>query len=80
MEVLTIAPVEEELKPKWAKPDYTLQLYRMPRYRLFELIKDRAIRSALIRRKGSKKGMRLIDLASLDAYLERHATPNPIRK
>jgi hypothetical protein len=60
--------------PRWGKPGYVVQTYGIPRYRVFELIKEGKVRSTLIKRKGRQKGMRLIDLNSLDKYLEQYAS------
>jgi hypothetical protein len=61
-------------EPIWGKPSWVAQRYGLPRYRVFELIKEGQIRSALIKRKGRKKGMRLVDLHSVDRYLEEHVS------
>jgi hypothetical protein len=57
-----------------ARPNTVVVTHDIPRYRLFELLKQRAIRSYAIRRPGSKRVLRLIDLDSLEEYLARHAT------
>jgi hypothetical protein len=59
-------------EPLWGKPDWVARRYGLPRYRVFELIKEGHFRSALIRRKGRKKGLRLIELSSVTRYLEEH--------
>ena len=59
---------------RYAVPKQVVQIYGIPRYRLFEMLKDEVIRSTAIRRKGSKRVLRLIDLSSLEAYLDRFAT------
>jgi hypothetical protein len=61
-------------EPQWGKPAWVAQRYGLPRYRVFELIKECQIRSALIKRKGRQKGLRLIDLRSVDRYLEEHVS------
>lgn len=62
-------------EPLWGKPDWVARRYGLPRYRVFELIKEGHFRSALIKRKGRKKGLRLIDLTSVNHYLEEHVSP-----
>jgi hypothetical protein len=74
IEVVNAVLEVPEPEPRWGKPAYVMKHYGLPRYRVFELIKDRVVRSALIRRKGRKKGLRLIDLNSLDEFLARHAS------
>jgi hypothetical protein len=59
---------------RYAVPKQVVHIYGIPRYRLFEMLKDKVIRSTAIRRKGSKRVLRLIDLDSLEAYLDRFAT------
>ena len=58
---------------RYAVPKQVVQIYGIPRYRLFEMLKDEVIRSTAIRRKGSKRVLRLIDLESLEGV------PRPIR-
>jgi hypothetical protein len=48
--------------------------YGIPRYRVFEMLKNGEIRSTAIARKGSKRHLRLIDLDSLESFLNRFAT------
>jgi hypothetical protein len=61
-------------EPLWGKPDWVAQRYGLPRYRVFELIKEGQFRSALIKRKGRKKGLRLVELSSVTRYLEEHVS------
>jgi hypothetical protein len=60
--------------PQWGKPAWVAQRYGLPRCRVFELIKEGQIPSALIRRKGRKKGLRLIELSSVTRYLEQNVS------
>jgi hypothetical protein len=59
---------------RYAVPKQVVRNYGIPRYRLFEMLKNKEIRSTAIRRKGSKRVLRLIDLRSLEAHLDRFAT------
>ena len=59
---------------RYAPPIKVVELYGIPRYRVFEMLKNKEIRSTAIRRPGSKRTLRLIDLDSLEAYLDRFAT------
>jgi hypothetical protein len=59
-----------ELDSGMGKPAWVSVRYGLPRYRVFELIKEGHFRSALIKRKGRKKGLRLIELRSVTQYLE----------
>ena len=69
VEVIQVDPPPRS-DARWAKPAYVVDRYGIPRYRIFEMIKEGLFRTALLKRKGRKKGMRLIDLNSLDSYLE----------
>ena len=71
--VLQVAPPGGP-EPLWGKPDWVARRYGLPRYRVFELIKEGKIRSALIKRKGRKKGLRLIELNSVNHFLEQHVS------
>jgi hypothetical protein len=61
-------------EPLWEPSAWVARRYGLPRYRVFELIKEGQIRSALIKRKGRKKGLRLIELSSVTRYLEEHVS------
>jgi hypothetical protein len=62
-------------KHRYDTTDNVLRNCNLPRYLLFELVKKGEIRSiALPRKPGSKRIRRLIDLDSLDAYLDNYAT------
>jgi hypothetical protein len=59
---------------RYGKPNTVVAIYDFPRYRLFECIKRGDFRSVLIKRPGTKRGLRLIDLDSLETFLNRFAT------
>ena len=59
---------------RYGKPNTVVAIYDFPRYRLFECIKRGDFRSVLIKRPGAKRGLRLIDLDSLESFLGRFAT------
>jgi hypothetical protein len=61
-------------RPRYSKPGTVVKNYDIPRYRVFELLKAKAFRSVLIKRPGSKRGLRLIDLDSLESFLAKFAT------
>jgi hypothetical protein len=56
------------------KPNTIVALYDYPRYRLFEGIKNNDFKSFLIKRPGAKRGLRLIDLDSFEAFLNKFAS------
>lgn len=61
-------------KEQWARlptrPGERLQ--GLSRAHIYELIHDGAVRSACIRRRGARTGVRLIYVPSLLTYIERH--------
>ena len=59
----------ESLKPGWARPDGALRHAPFGRTTLFHLIKHNLIESHLIGKPGVGRSVRLINLASLDAYI-----------
>ena len=59
---------------RYGKPKTVVAIYDIPRYRVFQLIKDKAFRTTLIKRPGAKRGLRLIDLDSLESFLAEFAT------
>jgi hypothetical protein len=59
---------------RYGKPNTVVAIYDIPRYRVFQLIKDKAFRTILIKRPGAKRGLRLIDLDSLEAFLAKFAS------
>jgi hypothetical protein len=62
------------IRPRWASIKAASQFSGVARYRIFELINEGKIRSAVLKRKGLIRGRRLIDLDSLDAYISQHVT------
>jgi hypothetical protein len=59
---------------KWGRIKAAVEATGVRRYRIFQLISDGVIRTAVLKRKGKQRGIRLIDLDSLDAYIAKHAT------
>jgi hypothetical protein len=56
---------------RWKRINAAAKISGVPRSRLFEMIKEGQIRSATIRHKGKWRGIRMVDMTSLDAFLER---------
>jgi len=63
--------VVESPSRRWKRINTAAKISGIPRSRLFEMIKEGQIRSATIRHKGKRRGIRMIDMTSLDAFLER---------
>jgi hypothetical protein len=59
---------------RYAQPSSVVRDYGIGRSTLFKMLADEVIRSTVIRKKGSKKAIRLIDLVSLEKFLSQNAT------
>ena len=59
----------ENPNPGWARPDGALRHAPFGRTTLYDLIKRGLIESHLIGKPGAKRCVRMINLASLDAYI-----------
>jgi hypothetical protein len=67
-----------ELIPRWAHPDQAVQYSGLGRTFLYGLIKAGDVKSVRISKNNKARGraQRLIDLRSVDAWIERHAKQN----
>jgi hypothetical protein len=61
------------LTPEWCRVPVAVRLFGIPRSRLFILIRDREIRSASLTWQGKRRGIRLVHIPSLAAYIEANA-------
>jgi hypothetical protein len=66
-----VAHESTALLPRWLRMPVATHYSGISRSKLYELFAEGQIRAASVHSKGSKKGIRLIDRLSLDAYLER---------
>ena len=57
-------------KPEWLRIDDVVRLYNIGRSSLYELISEGKIKSASIKKRGNIRGIRLISVASIEAFLE----------
>jgi hypothetical protein len=75
---LTTAPLEpaDGFEPEWLDFDGVRRCYSIGRSTCYTLIRDGEIRSVSLRRKGSARGRRLIDAASVREFLARQ--PNDV--
>jgi hypothetical protein len=71
VQTLSDFEVVESPSRRWKRINTAAKISGIPRSRLFEMIKEGQIRSATIRHKGKRLGIRMIDVTSLDAFLER---------
>ena len=58
---------------RWIRVNQALQFYPWKRSKLYELMSCGAIKSFVYREPGCRRGIRLIDKDSIDAYLEQRA-------
>jgi hypothetical protein len=67
-----------ELAPRWARPDQAIAYSGLGRTFIHGLIKNGQIASVRISKNNLSKGraLRLIDLRSIDEWIQKHAAPN----
>ena len=66
---ITIA-MDRNPSRKWAKPLEAGKIFGLSRTSIYQLINDGKIRSASVPMTGGKRGTRLVDVASVQAYLD----------
>lgn len=71
----TASPRTETLstRPDWARPEDAATLFSLSRSLVYELISDGTVRSASLRRKGAARGVRLVSVPALEAYISAAA-------
>jgi hypothetical protein len=62
------------LAPRWLKVSTAVSYSGISRAVLYRILAEGKIRSSSLRSRGALRGIRLIDRASLDAYIESYAT------
>jgi hypothetical protein len=62
------------LEPRWLKVDVAVSYSGISRAVLYRILAEGKIRSSSLRSRGALRGIRLIDRASLDAYIESFAS------
>jgi hypothetical protein len=62
------------LEPRWLKVNAAVSYSGISRAVLYRILAEGRIRSSSLRSRGALRGIRLIDKASLDAYIESYAT------
>jgi len=72
----TVTPIREEIadavKPAWLKIPSAVRYSSICRSKLYYAIKNGEIRSACLRDPGNVRGTRLVNVASLDAFINKH--------
>ena len=59
-----------QLRPRWGKKPMAARYSGLSVRLLDDLVSRNIVRSSLVRQPGCERGVRLIDLDSLDAYIE----------
>jgi excisionase family DNA binding protein len=57
--------------PEWLRVPEAVRRFGLGRSTIYELIRNREIKTALIRKRGNTRGRRIISTDSLRAYVER---------
>jgi hypothetical protein len=76
----TVAPLGQSLgacspiRPEWLRLPDAIRVSGIGRSTLYQLLSSGAVKSALIRKRGCQRGIRLISADSLRAYIESFAT------
>lgn len=68
------------LEPRWLKVGAAVNYSGISRAVLYRFLAEGKIRSSSLRSRGSLRGIRLIDRASLDAYIESFVTKSAERR
>jgi hypothetical protein len=68
------------LEPRWLKVGAAVNYSGISRAVLYRILAEGKIRSSSLRSRGALRGIRLIDRASLDAYIESFATTSGERR
>ena len=61
----------DQVRPRWGKKAVASRYSGLSVRLLDDLVARDIVRSSLVRQPGCERGVRLIDLASLDEYIER---------
>jgi len=61
------------LEPRWLKVEAAVSYTGISRAVLYRILAEGKIRSSSLRARGASRGIRLIDRASLDAFIESFA-------
>lgn len=62
------------VEPEFVRPSYVAKRYSLKRGALYRLLASGAVRSVSLRERGKLRGCRLVDHASLRAYLFKRAS------
>jgi len=73
-----VTPSNPNLKPEWLRIPEAIRVFGLCRSTLYVLITAGKIRSTCLRKRGSERGVRLINYDSLAAYVEQAANAEGI--
>jgi hypothetical protein len=62
-----------DVRPKWLRVAAVAKYYSIPRSRVYELLGEGALRTAVLKKKGNQRGIRLICATSIEALLSKLA-------
>ncbi|MDQ3624437.1 MAG: helix-turn-helix domain-containing protein [Verrucomicrobiota bacterium] len=68
-----IHEINQSLKPEWLRVKQAVELFGPSRSALYEWIVEGKIESTCLRKRGARRGIRLIKYDSLAAFIERSA-------
>jgi len=63
--------MQTEMEPRWGTYQQTRRYSGLSERLLQDYVASNLIRSSVVRKPGARRGMRLIDLRSLDEFIER---------
>jgi Helix-turn-helix domain len=61
-------------RPEWLRPKDVTKFFGIGRTKIYELISDGKVKSVSLRKRGQKRGCRLVSYDSLSTYLESMAS------
>jgi hypothetical protein len=66
--------IDEPERPRWYRVATVRRIYSLSTVRVYELLNEGALESVVFRRKGNKRGIRLISVESVERHMQRAAT------
>ncbi len=66
--------IDEPERPRWYRVATVRRIYSLSTVRVYELLNEGTLESVVFRRKGNKRGIRLISVESVERHMKRAAT------
>ena len=63
-----------DLQPRWFRVEDVIHYSTIPRTTVYELINNGTLRTACLKKKGNKNGIRLVEKSSLDEFIAKHTS------